>query len=250
MLHRLLPILLIITAIVYVSFNFQSLRRDLALDNNVIASFAYKFHISGDPTTSCCKESEVAKSDGKFDENAATAIFNSQVIDYPKTSLSYAYDQALAQSQNPDTAVLGTTASDGSEKWIEVSLSEQKLKAWEGNKLVMEFPISSGKWGPTPKGTFNIWYKTRSQSMIGGSQALGTYYNLPNVPNNMFFYNGYAIHGAYWHNNFGHPMSHGCVNEPLANAAQIFDWAGPVVPPGQGAIRATAENPGTRVLVH
>ena len=114
----------------------------------------------------------------------------------------------------------------------------------------MQFPISSGKWAPTPTGTFSIWYKTRSQSMIGGSQELGTYYNLPNVPNNMFFYKGYALHGAYWHNNFGHPMSHGCVNEPLANASQIFDWAGPNLAPGQGAIRATPENPGTRVVVH
>ena len=86
--------------------------------------------------------------------------------------------------------------------------------------------------------------------MSGGSKELGTYYYLPNVPNNMFFYKGYAIHGAYWHNNFGHPMSHGCVNEPLANAAQIFEWAEPVVPLGVNAVRATPENPGTRVYVH
>ena len=85
--------------------------------------------------------------------------------------------------------------------------------------------------------------------MSGGSKDLGTYYYLPNVPHNMFFHQGYAIHGAYWHNNFGHPMSHGCVNSPLASVAQLFDWAGPVVPPDQNAVRATAENPGTRVVV-
>lgn len=240
MLHRLLPLLLIIAAIFYISFNFQTLRRTVV----------YKLHISGDSTTSCCKVADVERSDGSFDENASVAIFNSQVINYPKTSLAYAYSQTLAQSSSENQAILGTTNAAGEEKWIEINLDEQKLRAWEGNKLVMEFPISSGKWAPTPKGTFNIWSKTRSQSMVGGSQALGTYYNLPNVPNNMFFYQGYAIHGAYWHNNFGHPMSHGCVNAPLASAAQIFDWAGPVVPPGQGAVRATPENPGTRVLVH
>ncbi len=240
MLHRLLPILIITAVISYVFLNFQSIRRDLA----------YKFHVSGDSTNSCCNESDVANSDGKFDENASIAVFNSQVVNYPKTSLVYAYSQSLAESQNTEEAVLGTTTADGTEKWIEVSIDEQKARAWEGNKLVMEFPISSGKWSPTPKGTFNIWYKTRSQSMIGGSQALGTYYNLPNVPNNMFFHQGFALHGAYWHNNFGQPMSHGCVNEPLANAAQIFAWAGPVVPEGQGSVRATPENPGTRVLVH
>lgn len=224
----------------FVALNFQSIKRTVA----------YKFHISGDPTTSCCDVDKILKQHGKFDEDATTAIFNNQVIDYPKTSLAAALAQELAQSYNQDKAVLGTTTASGEEKWIEVSLDEQKVRAWEGNKLVMEFPISAGLWAPTPKGTFNIWYKTRNQSMVGGSPALGTYYNLPNVPNNMFFNQGIALHGAYWHNNFGHPMSHGCVNEPLASAAQIFDWAGPVVPPGQGAVIASASNPGTRVVVH
>ncbi len=239
MLTRLLPIVIIVGLISFLIFNFQTIRRDLV----------YKLHISGDSTTSCCNPDVVAKSDGRFDENASIAIFNSQVIDYPKTSLAYQYAQSLAQAKFNEN-VLGTTNASGEEKWIEVTLDEQKIRAWEGNKLVMEFPISSGLWAPTPKGTFNIWYKTRSQSMVGGSPALGTYYNLPNVPNNMFFYQGYALHGAYWHNNFGHPMSHGCVNEPLASAAQIFAWAGPVVPEGQGSVRATPDNPGTRVLVH
>lgn len=229
MLHRLVPLLLLITLIIFAAFNFQSIRRTLV----------YKLHISGDPTTSCCSIEQALRQNGKFDEDASVAIFNGQIIDYPKTSLAYQYSQ-----------VLGTTNATGEEKWIEVSLSEQKVRAWEGNKLVMEFLISSGKWAPTPKGDFRIWYKTRNQSMTGGSKELGTYYNLPNVSHNMFFYQGYALHGAYWHNNFGQPMSHGCVNAPLASAAQIFDWAGPVVPEGQGAVRASAENPGTRVLVH
>ncbi|MBU1031679.1 L,D-transpeptidase [Patescibacteria group bacterium] len=239
--HRLIPLLLLIAVITFIAFNFQSVKRTLA----------YRLHISGDPTTSCCDVYQVLKQKGKFDENATTAIFNNQTISYPKTSLAYAYAQSITQvNDEANQAVLGTTNAAGEEKWIEISLDEQRLRAYEGNKLVIEFPISSGLWASTPKGTFNIWYKTRSQSMIGGSQALGTYYNLPNVPNNMFFYQGYAIHGAYWHNNFGHPMSHGCVNSPLASAAQLFDWAGPVIPPGQRIVRATADNPGTRVVVH
>lgn len=237
MVHRLLPIIAILILIIYGIFNFQNIRRDLA----------YKLGISGDTTTSCCKIEEISKT-GEFDENANVAIFNSQIINYPKTSLAYSFLESQIASQGE--AVLGTTNADGEEKWIEISLDEQKVKAWEGSRLVMEFPISSGKWAPTPKGTFNIWYKTRNQRMQGGSKELGTYYNLPNVPHNMFFYQGYALHGAYWHNNFGQPMSHGCVNAPLPSAAQIFDWAGPVLSPNQNAIRATAENPGTRVLVH
>lgn len=239
MLHRLISLLLLISAIIYITFNFQSLRRTIV----------YKLNISGDTTTSCCNADTVAKSDGKFDEDPSVAVFNNQVIDYPKTSLAYSYSQAMADQANTDKVVLGTTSETGEEKWIDISLDEQRLRAWEGNRLVMEFPISSGLWSPTPKGTFNIWYKTRNQKMEGGSQELGTYYNLPNVPNNMFFNSGYAIHGAYWHNNFGHPMSHGCVNSPLASVAQLFAWAGPVVPEGQNAVRATPENPGTRVVV-
>lgn len=230
MLHRLLPAILIISVLFYLAFNFQTIRRDIA----------YELHISGDPTISCCTEEQARSAKGDFDENASTAIFNNQIVNYPKTSLAYSLDQA----------VLGTTTTSGEEKWIEISLSDQKLRAWEGNRIVMEFPISSGKWAPTPAGTYNIWHKTRNQTMSGGSKELGTYYNLPNVPHNMFFYKGYAIHGAYWHNNFGQPMSHGCVNSPLVYAAQLFEWAGPALPPGVNTISATAENPGTRVYVH
>lgn len=232
--YRILPLLLLLILFVSGLYYYLPVRREMA----------YKLGLSGDATVACCDVAEILKSNGSFDENAKIAMFNSQLIDYPKTS--------LAQTNLPPlpTNVLGTTNSSGEEKWIEVSLEQQRVRAWEGNKIVMEFPISSGKWARTPTGTYNIWYKTRYQSMIGGSKELGTYYNLPNVPHNMFFYQGYALHGAYWHNNFGTPMSHGCVNEPLANAAQIFDWAGPVVPEGKNVIRASADNPGTRVFVH
>lgn len=231
--HRLLILAIIITTLAFGLFQIPQIKREVV----------YKLGISGDPTTSCCEESDVLNSSGNFDENASMAFFNNEPINYPKTSLAY-----QTSLENPN--VLGTTNAAGEEKWIEVSLVEQKVRAWEGNRQVMEFLISSGLHYQTPKGNYNIWYKTRNQKMEGGSKVLGSYYNLPNVPSNMFFYKGYAIHGAYWHNNFGHPMSHGCVNAPLANAKEIFDWAGPVVPEGQNVIRASAENPGTRVLVH
>lgn len=232
--HKLLPLILVIL-VAALAYFYLPLRRTIL----------YNLNLSGDTTKSCCSAEEVAKSTGNFDEDASVAIFGNQVIDYPKTSLALGSFTA-----DPKPNVLGTKTESGTEKWIEVSLDDQKLRAWEGDKVVMEFPISSGLWAPTPKGDFSIWYKTRFQRMKGGSKAMGTFYDLPNVPNNMFFYQGYAIHGAYWHNNFGKPMSHGCVNSPLASAAQIFEWAGPVVPPNINAVRATAQNPGTRVFVH
>ncbi|MDO8498905.1 MAG: L,D-transpeptidase [bacterium] len=206
---------------------------------------AYQLHLSGDKTTSCCEATEVAASSGDFDEEANVAVFGNQTIDYPKTSL--AQGSLLTVD---DQTVLGTKNEAGEDKWIEVSLDQQKLRAWEGNRIVREFPISSGLWSPTPTGDFAIWYKTRYQRMKGGSKEMGTFYDLPNVPFNMFFNQGYAVHGAYWHNNFGHPMSHGCVNSPISQAAWLFDWSGPVLAEGQNAVRATSDNPGTRVFVH
>jgi hypothetical protein len=234
--YKFLPVLAL-AALVAALFTYTPIKRELF----------YSLGISGDTTNSCCDEEEVANSKGEFDENAGIAMFNNELIDYPKTSLA----QANTLAQDPDSNVLGTMNAYGEEKWIEVSLSQQKLRAWEGNRIVKEFAISSGKWFATPKGTYHIWYKTRNQKMEGGSKALGTsYYNLPNVPHNMFFHKGYAIHGAYWHNNFGTPMSHGCVNSPLPNVADLFEWAGPVVPQGVGAVKATAQNPGTKVFIH
>lgn len=236
--HKLLPLFLLLLLFLAVIL-YLPLRRELA----------YSLNLSGDQTNSCCSEVEVTNSSGDFDEGANLAIFNNEIIDYPKTSLAQAFSSPQPTTDE-ESVVLGTTNASGEEKWIEVSLADQKVRAYEGNRIVMEFPISSGKWAPTPKGTFYIWYKTRSQKMSGGSKELRTYYYLPNVPHNMFFHKGYALHGAYWHNNFGNPMSHGCVNEPLVSAAQIFDWAGPVVPAGTNAIRASADNPGTKVYVH
>ncbi len=120
------------------------------------------------------------------------------------------------------------------EKWIEVDLSEQKLYMKEGTNTVGNFLISSGKWAPTPTGQWTIWTKLRYTRMKGGSKALGTYYNLPNVPYTMYYYRGYGIHGAYWHSNFGQPMSHGCINMKPEEAGVVFNWA----------------SVGTRVVVH
>jgi lipoprotein-anchoring transpeptidase ErfK/SrfK len=116
------------------------------------------------------------------------------------------------------------------EKLISVDLGSQKLMAWENGKVVYETKISSGmKLTPTVKGSFKIYYKTPLSDMRGPSPYKDIYpsgkYLTKNVPNSMYFYQGYAVHGAYWHNNFGRPASHGCVNTPLAAAKWLYDWA-------------------------
>ena len=120
---------------------------------------------------------------------------------------------------------LPSPVSAQTSKRIEVNLTTQRLLAYDGQQLVYNFPISSGKSKtPTVTGTFYPWAKLYSDRMVGGSRLDGTYYNLPKVPYVMYFYQGYAIHGTYWHNNFGHPMSHGCVNLSIPNARLLFYW--------------------------
>ncbi len=131
------------------------------------------------------------------------------------------------------------------EKWIEVILSTQTVIAWEGAQPVMSFLASTGLPNtPTVVGQFNVYQKLVATRMVGPG------YDLPNVPHTMYFYSGYALHGAYWHNNFGQPMSHGCVNLSLPDAEALFNWATPVLPPGTWYTNATADNPGTVVVVH
>ncbi len=148
-----------------------------------------------------------------------------------------------------ENRVLGAAKAAG-EKWIEIDLSEQRLNAHEGDNIVYSFLVSTGKWAPTPTGEFRIWIKLRYSTMSGGDKSIGTYYYLPNVPYVMFFNNAIALHGTYWHNNFGTPMSHGCVNLSTIDAEKIYWWADPPVTPGKSVFYPTKDIPGTRVVVH
>lgn len=105
-------------------------------------------------------------------------------------------------------------------KWIEVILAEQRLIAWEDGRALISTSISSGtRKHPTVRGTFKIYRKYVRQRMRGQG------YDLPNVPFVMYFTGSYALHGTYWHNNFGRPMSHGCVNLPTGKAGWLYEWA-------------------------
>ncbi|OGG13150.1 hypothetical protein A2875_05580 [Candidatus Gottesmanbacteria bacterium RIFCSPHIGHO2_01_FULL_46_14] len=153
---------------------------------------------------------------------------------------------------------LGVLGANTADKRIEVDLSNQKVYAFEGDRKVYEFVVSTGKWAPTPTGEFTIWAKVRSQKMSGGDRALHTYYYLPNVPYVMFFSNneiakmrGFSLHGTYWHENFGHPMSHGCINMRTADAQVLYGWANPpVTDPKSWSTLADATNPGTKVVIY
>lgn len=106
------------------------------------------------------------------------------------------------------------------QRWIEINLSTQRLVAWEGNRSVYGILVSTGRQDtPTFPGVFTIQSKLEIDRMIGED------YNVPDVPFVMYYHGGYAIHGTYWHNNFGTPMSHGCTNVAVNHAEWLFNWA-------------------------
>lgn len=105
-------------------------------------------------------------------------------------------------------------------RWVDVDLSEQKVTAYEGDQPVNTFIVSTGtRIHPTVTGQFRIYVKYRAAPMSGPG------YYLPGVPYIMYFYSGYSLHGTYWHNNFGTPMSHGCVNMRTPEAEWMYGFA-------------------------
>lgn len=113
-------------------------------------------------------------------------------------------------------------------KRIVVDLSAETLYAYEGDTLFMQEAISTGLDDtPTPHGTFRVFKKTPSRYMQGPIPGVSLqYYDLPGVPWNLYFTSdGAVIHGAYWHDHFGKPWSHGCVNLPPDTARKLYEWA-------------------------
>jgi hypothetical protein len=122
----------------------------------------------------------------------------------------------------------GDTPLGSSTKEIIVDRSKQKLYAYENGKLFMTATTSTGlKSTPTPRGIFHVYKKTPSRYMQGPLPGVSDqYYDLPGVPWNLYFSEqGAVIHGAYWHNSFGTPYSHGCVNLDVADAYKLYNWA-------------------------
>jgi lipoprotein-anchoring transpeptidase ErfK/SrfK len=124
----------------------------------------------------------------------------------------------------PDPSGLRPSGVRPDERWIDVDLNTQMLVAYEGNSQVYSTLISSGTWEyPTITGQYRTYVKYETQDMNG--YLIGYDYYLQNVPHVMYFSGNFAIHGAYWHNSFGVPTSHGCVNVNPVDAGWLFTWA-------------------------
>ena len=138
------------------------------------------------------------------------------------------------------------------QKKIVVDLSTQLVTAFEGEKLVFSERCSSGvKGNDTPKGNFSTYHKGPSVHMTNEGDAVEEeiVYSLPGVPWCSFFTGaGNAFHGTYWHNDYGRPRSHGCVNLPTLSAKWLYRWSQPVVPPDEDYLNAPGT--GTNVQIY
>ncbi len=147
----------------------------------------------------------------------------------------------------------------GRRKWIDISIKNQTLVAYEGKKAVYATLISGGRGGigkkgesnpeghRTVRGTFMIHEKSISSTMDGDEDKADSY-DLQDVPFVQYFHRGFALHGAYWHDDFGRKRSHGCVNLAPRDSAWLFEWSDPPVPPGWHA--ALNKKRGTVVYIH
>jgi lipoprotein-anchoring transpeptidase ErfK/SrfK len=111
------------------------------------------------------------------------------------------------------------------DKRIDVDISEQKLRLYEGEEMVREFVVATGVTGAdTPIGEFKVEYKMES-ARFRGTNPSGHTYDLPNVKWVLAFQGDYTIHGSYWRTVYGRPASNGCVSMTDANALEVFQWA-------------------------
>ena len=131
--------------------------------------------------------------------------------------------------------------------WLSVDLKEQLFYAYKGEQLVRVVPCSTGKRGNTAPGRFRLQWKVRKQTM----RLRQGEFRVENVDWVMYYDrdHGIAIHTAYWHQNFGQPVSHGCINLPHEDARWVYEWSHPLVLPEDSETFPVPGEPGSRVVV-
>jgi len=155
----------------------------------------------------------------------------------------------------PHVAPPPAEVTGAGERWIDVELASQTLVAYEGKAPRYATLVSTGR-GPagteaaTPPGVHRIWVKILASDMDNVERGdLEAHYSLEDVPYVQFFDKAVALHGTYWHRDFGRVKSHGCVNLAPRDARWMFDFTGPHVAAGWSAAYPTAVDPGTYVRV-
>jgi hypothetical protein len=195
-------------------------------------------------------------SDGDLEWRTAVKLTGKQKMEgsvlYYESTDGYFVDDRSAGRVEPAKKMPGW--GKNGEKWIDVNITKQVLVAYEGTKPVFTTLVSSGEAGlgdpekskSTKRGIFRIHTKYLSITM--DSDIIGEEFELRDVPYVQYFENGYALHASYWHDVFGQPKSHGCVNLAPEDARRLFFWTEPQIPPGWHGVSRSLT--GTVVFVH
>ncbi len=184
------------------------------------------------PTVVDLRNEMVLKTDGEIIESEGIKWYHivfDEWVRYPDRTARdwYISSDYLKEIESYTEKLINEKSIATTTKKIIIKLREQKLYAYEGDNQFMKVSISSGLDDlPTPIGTFKIFQKTPSRYMQGPLPGISNQeYDLPGVPWTMYFtHSGAAIHGAYWHNNFGEQWSHGCVNLKPDDAEKLYSW--------------------------
>ena len=161
---------------------------------------------------------------------------------------------ALARHLRQISAGDLTPINPGAEKQIVVNLSDQRMQCVENGNVVLDTLVSTGAGGfGTPKGEHAVVYKQLSRHMFSDpeNEAFSdpNFFDLPGVPFNVFLTTiGHAIHGTYWHGDFGRARSHGCINVTPEIARFIYRWVEPIAP-YEALASGSAKEPGTPIIV-
>jgi lipoprotein-anchoring transpeptidase ErfK/SrfK len=166
----------------------------------------------------------------------------------PAAEWMLARDLVHPEVSDPPSEVTGPD-----ERWIDVHLPSQTLVAYEGKTPVYATLVSTGRGAPnsiTPVGVNRIWVKITTSTMDDiEREDVSKHYSMEDVPWVMFFNKSVALHGAFWHRDFGHVHSHGCVNLPPIDARWLYGWTSPHVPAGWNAAYPVDFEKGTVVRV-
>lgn len=158
--------------------------------------------------------------------------------------------QKMSQPQAPTNPVVPQEVTEG-EYWIDVDLSKKVLTLFRYNKAEFVTYVSIGRsYSPTKSGTYKIWSKFENTRMRGGPPHVPYYYNLANVPYTLYYLGSYAIHGTYWHDEFGKEKSAGCTNLTQGDAEYVFNKVNPIQKDDENFTKANKNNPGTIVYNH
>ena len=132
--------------------------------------------------------------------------------------------EAVAIGMEDEASVLGSPPESSSSRWIDIDISSQMVSAMEGDRRVRQLVASTGiSRYPTVTGQFWIYVKHLQADMRGVD--FGVPWHFPDVPYVMYFFRGYGVHGTYWHDNFGTPMSHGCINLSISDAEWLYNFS-------------------------